>query len=81
MKTGSFLDSAYPMESAARDGTYFLAWSPGNPRAICRRARKAYFVVDNFRPKYSTDRFFNEFPEAPYTHWWPMPASPEDTIQ
>lgn len=67
-----------PIESAPRDGTLLLCYGPGNKKALIQRARTVQFRMDFVRKEsVGKHRFYNEFPEAPYTHWMPLPKPPE----
>jgi hypothetical protein len=63
-----------PIESAPRDGTRCLYYSPGNPKANNENARRPYFRVDMFSDKWP--RSLHQYPEAPYSHFMPLPPPP-----
>ena len=52
----------------------YLFWSPGNPHANNAAARWSHFRVDEFSQKWPCGAY--QFPEAPYTHFAPLPAEP-----
>jgi hypothetical protein len=69
-------DGWLPIESAPRDGTYVLLYSPlaaDNGRPDCT------YMVDKWQKNLSVDGFrtCNPF-HWPYTHWRPLPTPPED---
>jgi hypothetical protein len=62
-----------PIETAPKDGTDILCFSPGNRRAHNGNARKPYWKVDFFRDRGGGfGGFYRELPEAHYTHWAPL---------
>lgn len=63
-----------PIETAPRDGTYCLFYSPGKKRAGNENAREPYMRIDHFSDEWRVGR--HQYPEAPYTHWLPLPKSP-----
>jgi len=63
------------IHDAPRDGTKVLCFSPGNRRAIYAEPRHAHFCVDEYRGE-GRSGFYKMWPEAPYTHWQPLPAAP-----
>lgn len=64
-----------PVATAPRDGTRCLFFQGANKRAGHPRARREDWVVDAFCPLWP--RAHHQLPEAPYTHWIPLPASPK----
>ena len=66
-----------PIETAP-DNELIECYSPGNPNAVMGYPRKPYKAND-CRSKNNTfyDRWGEEWPEAPYTHWRPLPPPPE----
>ena len=64
-----------PIETAPKDGTRALFYTPGNPYAVIARARlKDSIVTDRWSKNYKG--FAHQLPESPYTHWMPLPAPP-----
>lgn len=64
-----------PIETAPKDGTDCLFFSPGNENARNANATDPYCKVDFFSDRWPRARF--QYPEAPYTHWMPLPSPPE----
>lgn len=64
-----------PIETAPRDGTKCLFFSPGYRRAHNENARRPHMKVDAFSGKWPDARY--QLPEAPYTHWMPLPEPPK----
>jgi hypothetical protein len=62
------------IETAPRDGTPCLFYSPGKKRASNQNADAPYYRVDSFSPKWPSAHF--QYPEAPYTYWLPLPEPP-----
>lgn len=60
-----------PIETAPKDGTFFLAWN-GNWRG----------VAQYFEPAYEDDPIWvdetTEFIHPPPTHWMPLPPPPKE---
>lgn len=63
-----------PIETAPRDETKCIYYSPGNKKAGNRSARKPYINIDYFCDEWP--RALYQYPEAPYTHWMPAPPAP-----
>ena len=64
-----------PIETAPKDGTRALFYTPGNPYAVIARARlKDSIVTDRWSKNYKG--FAHQLPESPYTHWMPLPTPP-----
>lgn len=63
-----------PISSAPKDGTRCLFYSPGNPKAWNENARDSHINVDSRSERWPSFHF--QFPEAPYTHWQPLPEPP-----
>jgi len=57
-----------PRSEAPEDGSYFLFYSPGNPKAEVHGARREYWNRDRI----ICGRGWKEYPEAPYTHFMPL---------
>lgn len=55
-------------------GEPYLCYSPGNPRAHNEGAREPHFRIDSFSDRWKNGR--HQYPEAPYTHWMPLPKAP-----
>lgn len=64
-----------PIKGAPPRNAPYLFWSPGDPHANNPNAQKPYFKVDEFNDRWP--RGHHQFPEAPYTHWMPLPPTPE----
>jgi hypothetical protein len=66
-----------PIETAPKNGTPVLVYSPGNQYGFNTNARRSRIIVDKYM---FSDGFcfYREYPEAPYTHWMPLPAPPEE---
>ncbi len=62
------------IKTAPRDGTKVLYYSPGNRHAQNRNATDAQMHVDAFSDRWP--RAMRQLPEAPYTHWRPLPSVP-----
>lgn len=62
------------MESAPKDGTECLFYSPGRKTASNENARDPYYRVDFFSQRWPRAR--HQLPEAPYTRWQPLPTPP-----
>jgi hypothetical protein len=64
-----------PIETAPKDSSApYICYSPGNPRAHNEYARGPHFHIDGFSERWPRGR--NQYPEAPYTHWMPLPEAP-----
>lgn len=68
MKLEPFTDGVPPRNAE------YLFWSPGNRHAQNKNARQPYYKVDEFSDRWP--RGAHQMPEAPYTHWMPLPAAP-----
>lgn len=64
------------IHSAPRDGTKVLCFSPGNKNATYHEPRYPHFCVDEYRGE-GRSGFYKMWPEAPYTHWMPLPSAPK----
>lgn len=62
------------IETAPKDGTKCLFFAPGNPRASNFNACIDQIRVDHFEAEWPRAR--HQLPEAPYTHWMPLPSPP-----
>ena len=69
-------DKWMTIDSAPKDGTRILAFSPGHKRAINENARGPHMRTDRWVKRYNN--FAHQLPEAPYTHWMPLPTGPKD---
>lgn len=67
----------HPISTAPRDGTRAIFYSPGHPNANNENAREPHYRVDAFSPRWP--RAMYQLPEAPYTHWQPLPPPPAPT--
>lgn len=65
-----------PVTTAPRDGTDCLFYSPGNKHANNKNATDPHMRVDAFSERWP--RAWKQLPEAPYTHWMPLPPPPND---
>lgn len=65
-----------PFVTPPRNAPY-LFWAPGNPRAHNENALRAYYKVDEFNDKWPRGAY--QLPEAPYTHFMPLPSAPIQT--
>lgn len=63
------------IQTAPKDGTQILVWSPGNKRASNENARDPHMRADRRVERYRW-QYARELPEAPYTHWQPLPTPP-----
>lgn len=63
------------IHTAPRDGTKVLCFSPGKKNAIYAEPRHPHFCVDEYRGE-GRSGFYKMWPEAPYTHWMPLPRNP-----
>lgn len=64
---------AFPTGASPR-GARYLFWSPGNPNANNGNARWSHFRIDEFSLQHPDGQY--QYPEAPYTHFAPLPAEP-----
>lgn len=64
------------IETAPKDGTRILAFAPKRKGAINENARVDQVRVDRRVERYRW-QYARELPEAPYTHWMPLPAPPK----
>lgn len=64
-----------PIKTAPRDDTRCLFYSPGNPKAHNVNAQQPHYKVDRFSAAWPRAR--HQLPEAPYTHWMPLPEPPK----
>lgn len=64
-----------PIETAPKDGTEVLCYSPGNKAAMIINARSEHWHVDYVNKRWSA--FYHQYPEAPYTHWMSLPTPPK----
>ncbi|WP_159585959.1 hypothetical protein [Chelativorans xinjiangense] len=62
------------IETAPKDGTECLFYSPGKKRANNKNATDPHVHIDLFSEHWP--RAMHQYPEAPYTHWQPLPKSP-----
>lgn len=67
-------DQWQTIDSAPRDGTNCLFYSPGNSTAWNGNAVESHISVDRFSERWPRGMF--QYPEAPYTHWMPLPSPP-----
>ena len=65
-----------PIETAPKDETRVLLYAPAAPKAVNQNAQVPQMRVDRRMERYG-GRYANMLPEAPYTHWMPLPAPPE----
>lgn len=63
-----------PIETAPRDGMECLFYSPGKKSAGNENARDPHIHVDLISDRWQRSR--HQYPEAPYTHWMPLPDAP-----
>ncbi len=63
-----------PIETAPRDGTRCLFYAPANAKAGNENAHRPQMRVDLFSARWP--RAMHQLPEAPYTHWMPLPEPP-----
>ncbi len=70
-------DKEWRPRSEAEKGKSYLFYSPGNRNASVVRAKTAHCRVDYLVPLES-GAGWQELPEAPYTHFVPLPAPPQD---
>ena len=62
-----------PIETAPRDGARIFCYAKGRPKAHNHNARVAHqFRVD----RWNGNNWWRQYPEAPYSHWMPLPAPP-----
>lgn len=64
-----------PIDTAPRDGTECLYYTPGKPDASIKAARRSRMVVDKFSAEWP--KAMHQYPEAPYTHWMTLPPKPD----
>ena len=60
-------DDWFDISNAPRDGGSYIFFSPANPTAINIKARYEEVIIDYW--KITSDGWWNELPEAKYTHW------------
>jgi len=66
------------IDSAPRDGTKCLFFSPGKTGAHNESAREAHYRIDSFSDRWPSAR--HQYPEALYTHWRPLPLPPHGGV-
>lgn len=64
----------HPFGNQPRDGRQCLFFGRGNRNAGNENARSDYFRVDQFSERWPNGKY--QYPEAPYTHWMPLPEKP-----
>lgn len=80
MSNAEKLTEWQPIETAPKDATKALFYSPGNPKAWHARAKHPHIMVDGWNSGQGSgaNTRWNELPEAPYTHWMPLPQPPKE---
>lgn len=64
-----------PIETAPNSFDEILCFAPANKGAWNENARQNQWRVDH---KQTNGRFYKMLPEAPYTHWMPLPPPPTE---
>jgi hypothetical protein len=65
------------IDSAPRDGTECMFYSPGNSGAWNANATEPHMHIDRISAE--RPNAMRQYPEAPYTHWKPLGPGPVGT--